>query len=125
MTTTATKTMTDFCEQVNPLVLRDLRDGEKINAIQATEARRVQKSWVAAVEKHALLWLAERTPEGVGPDHLTALGLFAQIGAGVCYALAARYKFALLGVIGCLALNWFGDSLDGTLARVRDRKSVV
>lgn len=114
--------MTDFCEQVNPLVLRDLRDGEKINAIQATEARRVQKSWVAAVEKRALLWLAERTPEGVGPDHLTALGLFAQIGAGVCYALAARYKFALLGVIGCLALNWFGDSLDGTLARVRQRQ---
>jgi archaetidylinositol phosphate synthase len=37
----------------------------------------------------------------------------------VCYALAARNSYALVGVIACLALNWLGDSLDGTLARVR------
>lgn len=88
---------------------------------QLPEMLRVQQSIVAAAEKRALLWLAARTPEWIGPDHLTALGLCAQIGAGICYALAAWNRFALLGVIACLALNWLGDSLDGTLARVRQR----
>ena len=52
-------------------------------------------------------------------DQLTLLGLGAQVGAGVCYALARYDRRALLLVIVCLALNWLGDSLDGTLARVR------
>ena len=86
------------------------------------EIRRIQQSWVADGEKWALLRLAARTPEWIGPDHLTALGLVAQIGAGICYGLAASNKYALLGVIACLALNWLGDSLDGTLARVRNRQ---
>jgi len=80
---------------------------------------RLQDSWVAPAEKRALLWMAARTPRHIGPDHLTALGIAAQFGAGACYALAHRYRGALLGVIVCLALNWLGDSLDGTLARVR------
>jgi len=80
---------------------------------------RLQESWTAAPEKRVLLWLAAHTPPRIGPDHLTVLGLAAQIGAGVCYALAARNRYALLGAIACLALNWLGDSLDGTLARVR------
>jgi phosphatidylglycerophosphate synthase len=83
---------------------------------------RVQESWVASAEKRALMSLAVRVPDGIGPDHLTALGFAAQLGAGVCYALAARNRYALLGVIACLALNWLGDSLDGTLARVRQRQ---
>src|SRR4029077_12084509 len=58
----------------------------------------------------------------IGPDHLTALGLVAQIGAGIGYKLAGSNRYALLGVIACLALNWLGDSLDGTLARVRNRQ---
>jgi phosphatidylglycerophosphate synthase len=65
--------------------------------------------------------LAARTPDQIGPDHLTLLGFAAQIGAGFCYVLASRNRYALLGVIACLALNWLGDSLDGTLARVRQR----
>jgi phosphatidylglycerophosphate synthase len=84
--------------------------------------RRVQESWVSAGEKRALLWLAARTPEAIGPDHLTLLGLAAQIAAGICYVLAARNQYALLAVIACLAVNWLGDSLDGTLARVRQRQ---
>ncbi|MFZ0864160.1 MAG: CDP-alcohol phosphatidyltransferase family protein [Candidatus Sulfotelmatobacter sp.] len=83
---------------------------------------RVQESLVAAVEKRALLWLAARIPHRIGPDHLTVLGFAAQIGAGVCYACAPWNRYALLGVIACLALNWLGDSLDGTLARVRQRQ---
>src|SRR5271166_1746674 len=92
---------------------------ERRRARSASEARRVQESWVAGAEKKALLWLAARTPPWIGPDHLTVLGFAAQVGAGACYALARWNRYALLGVIGCLALNWLGDSLDGTLARVR------
>src|SRR5579863_3823794 len=110
------KTMTEFCEQVNPSVLLEMR-----RARPFPEMQRVQESWVAGAEKRALLWLAARTPQWIGPDHLTVLGLVAQIGAGVCYGLASRSKYALLGVIACLALNWLGDSLDGTLARVRQQ----
>ncbi|MGB9362471.1 MAG: CDP-alcohol phosphatidyltransferase family protein, partial [Candidatus Sulfotelmatobacter sp.] len=86
------------------------------------EMRRVQQSWVARAEAKALVWLAARTPQWVDPDHLTGLGLAAQIGAGVCYALARWNRYALVGVILCLALNWLGDSLDGTLARYRQRQ---
>src|SRR6202041_2847399 len=85
------------------------------------EMRRLQQSWSAAREKRALGWMAARTPSGISPDHLTVLGLAAQIGAGACYALAKLNRYALLGVIACLGLNWLGDSLDGTLARVRQQ----
>ncbi len=110
------QTMTEFCEQVNPCVLLEMRRMRPF-----PDMLRVQESWVAAAEKRALLWLAARTPERISPDYLTILGLAAQIGAGACYALAAWNRLALLGVIACLALNWLGDSLDGTLARVRQR----
>jgi phosphatidylglycerophosphate synthase len=50
------------------------------------------------------------------------LGLSAQLGAGFSYALAAFNRYGLLAAIACLALNWLGDSLDGTLARVRQRR---
>jgi phosphatidylglycerophosphate synthase len=113
--------MTELCEQVNPHVLFTLRDEEMRRMRPFPDMLRVQESWLAAAEKRALLWLAARTPNCTGPDHLTVLGFVAQIGAGVCYALAAFHRYALLGVIACLALNWLGDSLDGTLARVRQR----
>jgi phosphatidylglycerophosphate synthase len=111
--------MTEFCEQVNPRVLRALRDEEMRRMRPDGEMLRFQESWVASAEKRALLWLASRTPERINSDHLTALGFVAQVGAGACYALALWNRYALLGVILCLALNWLGDSLDGTLARVR------
>lgn len=108
--------MIEFCEQVDPRVLLDMR-----RARPFPDATRVQESYMAAAEKRVLLWLAARTPQQIGPDHLTALGMAAQIGAGVCYALSAHSRFALLAVIAFLALNWLGDSLDGTLARARQR----
>jgi len=109
--------MTEFCEQVNPRVLLEIRRKRTV-----PDMLRVQESWLALPEKRALIWLAERTPAGIGPDHLTVLGLAAQIGAGILYALSSINRYALLGVIGCLAINWLGDSLDGTLARVRQRQ---
>jgi phosphatidylglycerophosphate synthase len=117
---TALQTMTELCEQINPRVLQALRN-EKARHMPSDDAVRIQESWLASLEKRALLWLAVRTPERISPDHLTILGLAAQLGAGACYALASINRYALLGVIGCLALNWLGDSLDGTLARFRRR----
>ncbi len=82
-------------------------------------AKRVNQALTARIEKRALTWMAERTPRWVSSDQLTLLGLGAQIGAGICYALVRWDPRASLLVIVCLALNWLGDSLDGTLARVR------
>jgi archaetidylinositol phosphate synthase len=110
----ASPTLTDFCEQINPRVLREVRSVHSPATVE-----RIQHSLVAGVEKRALVWIAERTPAFITPDHLTALGLVAQIAAGVSYALSRPYPLALLAAIACLALNWLGDSLDGTLARTR------
>jgi len=82
-------------------------------------AQRVNRALTARMEKRALEWMGKRAPRWVSSDELTLLGLVAQFGAGACYALARYDRRALLAAIGCLALNWLGDSLDGTLARVR------
>jgi archaetidylinositol phosphate synthase len=83
-------------------------------------ATRLQQSFVAAAEKKTLVWLAEHTPHCINSDHLTLLGFAAQCLAGACYALARWNRYMLLFGIFFLALNWLGDSLDGTLARVRN-----
>jgi archaetidylinositol phosphate synthase len=85
------------------------------------EARRELRGMTARVEKKALLWLAARTPVRVNPDHLTALGLLAMLLAGVAYRFSAETPALLLLVNLALVVNWLGDSLDGTLARFRDR----
>ena len=89
------------------------------NEAEFENARRVNEALTARIEKRALQWMAERAPMWVSSDQLTALGLSAQIGAGICFALSRYDRRFLLAVIVCLALNWLGDSLDGTLARVR------
>lgn len=81
---------------------------------------REHRSVLAAVEKRALVWLAERLPLRVNSDHLTALGAAAMVGTGGAFAAAAVDPRALLLVPVMLAINWFGDSLDGTVARVRN-----
>jgi phosphatidylglycerophosphate synthase len=85
-------------------------------------ARRVNQSLTASMEKRALQWMAERAPKWVSSDQLTVLGLSAQIAAGICYALSRYDRRFLLVVIVCVVLNWLGDSLDGTLARVREQQ---
>jgi phosphatidylglycerophosphate synthase len=86
-----------------------------------TQPRRELTSLTAEPERRALLFLAARVPAAVGPDHLTALGLVAMLAAGAAYALSARWPLLLLAVNALLVLNWLGDSLDGTLARYRQR----
>jgi phosphatidylglycerophosphate synthase len=80
---------------------------------------RVLTGLLAPLEKLVLLWLAARMPRWVNSDHLTALGLAAMFAAGLSFWLARVTPLGLVLVVVCLAVNWFGDSLDGTLARVR------
>jgi archaetidylinositol phosphate synthase len=86
------------------------------------EAERAQESFLAPAEKKALIWMARRTPRRIGSDHLSALGLASLAGAGLSYWAARREPEWLLAAIVFLALNWLGDSLDGTLARVRNQQ---
>ena len=109
--------MTDFCEQANPNVLTEAR-----RVMRFANAARIHNALTSGPEKRVLIWMAERTPLWISPDHLTVLGLLAQVMAGASYALAARSRYWLLAGIGFLALNWLGDSLDGTLARVRQQQ---
>jgi len=85
-------------------------------------APRLQASLTAAVERKALKYLAARLPLWVNSDHLTLLGLLAMIAAGACYAAARWWPPVMLVVNLLLVVNWFGDSLDGTLARLRHRE---
>jgi archaetidylinositol phosphate synthase len=75
---------------------------------------------LATPEKKVLLWLAQKTPRYIHSDHLTLLGLVAMLLAGASYWAASYNKYALILVVVSLAANWYGDSLDGTLARVRN-----
>ena len=83
-------------------------------------ANRTLTSVLAPLEKRTLLWLAHRMPRAINSDHLTALALVAMSTAGVCYSVARVWPPAMLVANIFLAINWFGDSLDGTLARVRN-----
>ncbi len=85
-------------------------------------APRIHRAITASAEKRALIWLARHTPAKVNSDHLTALGILAQMLAGLCYALASINPNSLFLSSVFIALNWLGDSLDGTLARVRDQQ---
>ena len=83
------------------------------------EAQRHSTGILTALERRVLLWLAQRLPARINSDHLTGLGLVSMFLVGVCFAVSDKMPGALWGVVIFLALNWFGDSLDGTLARVR------
>jgi len=84
-----------------------------------TPALRINRSLSATHERRLLEALARHTPRRITSDHLTLLGLTAQLFAGVFYAVAHTHPLALLAVNACIVLNWLGDSLDGTLDRVR------
>jgi phosphatidylglycerophosphate synthase len=86
------------------------------------EAIRQHTAFTASAEKRLLIWIAERLPTWINSDHLTALGFVSLLGAGLSYWFAQLNELGLWLVIVCLAVNWFGDSLDGTLARVRKQQ---
>ncbi len=85
-------------------------------------AHRILQSVLSAPERRVLQWLAGHMPAGVNSDHLTLLGLLSMAGAGLAYWAARWEPWSLFIVCACLVLNWFGDSLDGTLARYRNQQ---
>lgn len=80
---------------------------------------RVQQSWLAASERVLLVSIAQSLPAWVKPDHLTMLGVAGSLLSGAGFAGAYISPASLWLVVVGLFLNWFGDSLDGNLARVR------
>ena len=98
-------------------------EGETGNKTQSfRDAQREQTSILAPLERAALRALARRMPVWVNSDHLSILGLLGMIGAGTFYLLSKHNPLMLHLVNVFIFLNWFGDSLDGTLARYRDRQ---
>ena len=90
--------------------------------MSATHVRQ-HNSILAAAEKRLLVRIASRLPRWINSDLLSALGLAAMAGAGVSFYVAQADPVAGASlVVLCLLLNWFGDSLDGTVARVRDQQ---
>ena len=85
-------------------------------------ATRVMNGITAQLEKKALLWMAARLPAAIHSDHLTLLAALAMAAASAAYVWAREWPPALHLVNLCLLLNWFGDSLDGTVARVRNQQ---
>ena len=83
------------------------------------DAPRDKKFLLAEPEARALDWIARRLPARVMPDHLTALGVLAALGIAAAYLLSNQDPVWLWAASGLLVVHWLGDSLDGTLARVR------
>jgi phosphatidylglycerophosphate synthase len=76
----------------------------------------------AGLEKQLLVWIARRLPRAITSDHLSMLGLASMAAAGLAFAAFRLTEWAALGVVVALIANWFGDSLDGTVARVREQQ---
>lgn len=86
------------------------------------DAQRELNGLTAGWEKRTLIWIANRLPKWVNSDHLTVLGLVALLGCGIFYSLSPKNPWLYLNLVNVmLAVNWFGDSLDGTVARVRNK----
>jgi phosphatidylglycerophosphate synthase len=84
-----------------------------------SDAPRDKKFILAVPEARILEWIAGRLPAWVKPDHLTALGVLAALGIAAAYVLSNGDSAWLWAASWLLVLHWLGDSLDGTLARVR------
>ena len=89
------------------------------NAAMTAAAPRRKTFLLARPEARVLEWIARRLPARVKPDHLTVLGVLAAAGIAAAYALSARSDLWLWAASALLVVHWLGDSLDGTLARVR------
>lgn len=93
---------------------------ENHSGYNAKQSKRIQTSLLSAPEKKALNWLAARQPAWVFSDLLTLVGSLGALMIGLGYALSGiNINFLWLSTFGLL-VNWYGDSLDGTLARYRN-----
>jgi archaetidylinositol phosphate synthase len=92
---------------------------EETNMADRTDAPRDKQFLLARHETRVLEWIARRLPRWVTPDHLTGLGVVAAVGIAAAYLLSNGDKNWLWAASALLVVHWLGDSLDGTLARVR------
>ncbi|WOJ90539.1 CDP-alcohol phosphatidyltransferase family protein [Methylocapsa polymorpha] len=96
-----------------------LFDGQTVSTVARQPSIRIQKNILARLERDLLNWLCLHMPRAVTPDRLTGLGV---VGAGIVFVGYAASRFDLtflwLATFG-LVVHWFGDSLDGSLARYR------
>lgn len=85
----------------------------------AVAAEREESFLLAVPEKRLLRWLAGRLPRWILPDDMTAIGVVAALAVAVAYQLSNEGNGWLWAASALLVVQWIGDSLDGTLARVR------
>jgi archaetidylinositol phosphate synthase len=93
------------------------KEGKPVMA--ADDAPRKKQFVLARVETRVLTCIAQRLPAWIKPDHMTALGVLAAFGIAGAYLLSNGDKTWLWAASALLVVHWLGDSLDGTLARVR------
>lgn len=86
------------------------------------QEERLQTSFLANGERKILVWIAPKLPRWITPDMLTFLGLLAMAGVGLSYYLSTYHGWYLILASVGFIVNWFGDSLDGTLARIRNQQ---
>lgn len=96
-----------------------MTDDPRADEADAAGHERSSRHLLQPLEARVLPWLADRLPRWVVPDHLTLLGVVASLGIGASYVLTNVDPAWLWGASAGLAVQWFGDSLDGTLARHR------
>jgi phosphatidylglycerophosphate synthase len=89
------------------------------DAPESKDAPRSKQFILVVPEARVLEWIARRLPGFVKPDHLTALGVLASVGIAAAYVLSNGNSTWLWAASALLMVHWLGDSLDGTLARVR------
>ncbi len=93
--------------------------------MERKQATRIQSSVLNALEHKVLIWLAARQPKWVTSDMLTAVGTAGAFLIGLGYALTSiNINFLWLSTFG-LFVNWYGDSLDGNLARYRRKQRPI
>ena len=109
-------------EATMPIVTQVTEDHARVTGKAFRDATRVQESLTAGIERKALRWIGMRLPAWVQSDQLTLLGFLAMFLAGASYAFTHWDRNGLLFATICIVLNWFGDSLDGTIARMRNRQ---
>jgi archaetidylinositol phosphate synthase len=105
---------------VNPREQTASPERQAAKSVSFKDALRLQESFTAPLERKVLPWLAAKIPAQINSDHLTVLGFLAMFLAGASYSFAYTHRYGLILATVFLALNWFGDSLDGTLARLRN-----
>lgn len=98
---------------------------ESQNNADIKQANRIQTSLLNSVERKALVWMAEHMPAWVTSDMLSAVGALGAVIVAAGYILASiNINFLWLGSFGYV-VHWFGDSMDGSLARVRHTQRPV